>query len=167
MKKMTEENVKAALAGESQAHVKYAAFADKAEAEKLPNVARAFRANSYAERLHATNYLKTLGAIGSTKENLVAAAGGEDFEIEEMYPAYIAVAEMQGEKTAGMFLKAALAAEKVHSGIYKAAQAAVQAGRDIDFRPIQVCGVCGFTVEGEAPDKCPVCGAPKDKFVAF
>lgn len=167
MKKMTEENVKAALAGESQAHVKYAAFAEKAEAEKLPNVARAFRANSYAEQVHATNYLKTLGAIGSTKDNLAAAAGGEDFEIEEMYPAYVAVAEMQGEKTAGMFLKAALAAEKVHAGIYKAAHAAVQAGRDIAAKPIQVCSACGFTVEGEAPDKCPVCGAPKDKFVTF
>jgi rubrerythrin len=167
MKKMTEENVKAALAGESQAHVKYAAFADKAEAEKLPNIARAFRANSYAEQLHATNYLKTLGAIGTTKDNLAAAVGGELFEIDEMYPAYIAVAQSQGEKTAEMFLSAALAAEKVHAGIYKAAQTAVAAGRDIEAKPIRVCGVCGFTVEGDAPDKCPVCGAPKDKFVEF
>lgn len=167
MKKMTEENVKAALAGESQAHVKYAAFAERAEAEKLPNVARAFRANSYAEQIHATNYLKTLGAIGSTKDNLAAAVGGESFEIEEMYPAYVLVAQSQGEKTAEMFLNAALAAEKVHAGIYRAAQAAVAAGRDIDGTAIQVCSVCGFTVEGEAPDKCPVCGAPKDKFVKF
>jgi rubrerythrin len=167
MKKMTEENVKAALAGESQAHVKYAAFADKAAAEKLPNIARAFRANSFAEQLHATNYLKTLGAIGATKDNLAAAVGGELFEIDEMYPAYIAVAQSQGEKTAEMFLSAALAAEKVHAGIYKAAQAAVAAGRDIEAKPIHVCGVCGFTVEGDAPDKCPVCGAPKDKFVEF
>jgi len=97
MKKMTEENVKAALAGESQAHVKYAAFAEKAVAEKLPNVARAFKANSYAEQVHATNYVS----------------------------------------------------------------------RDIDFKAIHVCGVCGFTMEGDAPDKCPVCGAPKDKFVTF
>ncbi len=167
MKKMTEENVKSALAGESQAHVKYAAFADRAEAEKLPNVARAFRANSYAEQIHATNYLKTLGAIGSTKDNLAAAVGGESFEIEEMYPAYVLVAQSQGEKTAEMFLSAALAAEKVHAGIYRAAQAAVAAGRDIDDTAIQVCSVCGFTVEGAAPDKCPVCGAPKDKFVKF
>ena len=167
MKKMTEENVKSALAGESQAHVKYAAFAEKAEAEKLPNVARAFKANSYAEQVHATNYVKTLGALGSTKDNLDAAVGGETFEIEEMYPAFILVAEAQGEKTAAMFLKAALAAEKVHAGIYKAAREAVLAGRDIAFKPIHVCAVCGFTVEGDAPDKCPVCGAPKDKFVPF
>jgi rubrerythrin len=167
MKKMTEENVKAALAGESQAHIKYAAFADKAEAEKLPNVARAFRANSYAEQVHAANYVKTLGAIGTTKDNLDAAVGGETFEIDEMYPAYITVAQAQGEKTAEMYLNAALAAEKVHAGIYRAARAAVDAGRDIDPKPIHVCGVCGFTMEGDAPDKCPVCGAPRAKFVTF
>ena len=167
MKKMTEENVKAALAGESQAHVKYAAFAEKAAAEKLPNIARAFKANSYAEQVHATNYLKTLGALGTTKDNLEAAVGGESFEIEEMYPAYIVVAQAQGEKTAGIYLNAALAAEKVHAGMYKAAREAVAAGRDVEYKPIHVCGMCGFTMEGDAPDKCPVCGAPKDKFVAF
>ncbi|NTV81073.1 MAG: rubrerythrin family protein, partial [Candidatus Aminicenantes bacterium] len=64
-------------------------------------------------------------------------------------------------------LNAALAAEKVHAGIYRAARAAVESGRDIEFKPIQVCSVCGFTLEGEAPDKCPICGAPKNKFVAF
>ena len=167
MKKMTEENVKAALAGESQAHVKYAAFAEKAAAEKLPNIARAFKANSYAEQVHATNYVRTLGALGTTKDNLEAAVGGESFEIEEMYPAYIVVAQAQGEKTAGIYLNAALAAEKVHAGMYKAAREAVAAGRDVEYKPIHVCGMCGFTMEGDAPDKCPVCGAPKDKFVGF
>jgi rubrerythrin len=167
MKKMTEENVKAALAGESQAHVKYAAFAEKAAAEKLPNIARAFKANSYAEQVHATNYLKILGAIGTTKDNLDAAVGGESFEIAEMYPTYIVTAQSQGEKPAETFFGYALAAEQVHAGIYRTARAAVESGRDIDFKPIHVCGVCGFTMEGGAPDKCPVCGAAKDKFVAF
>jgi len=167
MKKMTEENVKAALAGESQAHIKYAAFADKAAAENLPNVARAFKANSFAEQVHATNYVKTLGALGSTKDNLDAAVGGESFEIEEMYPSYIAVAQAQGEKTAETFLNWALATEKVHAGIYRTAWAAVDTGRDIAFKTIHVCSNCGFTMEGDAPDKCPVCGVPKDKFVAF
>lgn len=167
MKKMTEENVKAALAGESQAHIKYAAFADKAAAEKLPNVARAFKANSYAEQVHATNYVKTLGALGSTKDNLDAAIGGESFEIEEMYPSYIVVAQSQGEKTAETFFNWAVAAEKVHAGIYRIARSAVESGRDIDFIPVHVCSNCGFTMEGDAPDKCPVCGVPKAKFVTF
>ena len=89
MKDMTKANVEAAFAGESQAHMKYAAFADIAEREKLPNVARVFRAASFAEQAHATNHLRALGGIGKTLANLEAAYAGETFEINEMYPAYI------------------------------------------------------------------------------
>jgi len=167
MKKMTEENVKGALAGESQAHLKYLAFAQAAENEKLANIARLFRANSFAEQIHATNHLRTLGGIGKTAENLQAAIDGETFEVTEMYPAYIKVAEEQGEKVAVMWFNAANIAEKVHAGLYKRAKESADKGRDLDYFPIHVCGVCGFTVEGEAPDKCPVCGAPKEKFVRF
>ena len=167
MRKMTEENVKAALAGESQAHIKYLAFADTAAADKLPNVARAFTAAAFSEQIHATNHLKTLGGIRTTADNLSDARGGENFEVEEMYPAYIKVAEAQGEKMAVTFLNYAFAAEKVHGGIYKKAQESVATGQDIPATPIHVCGVCGFTMEGSAPDKCPLCGAPKGKFTTF
>ena len=167
MKKMTEENVKGALAGESQAHIRYLAFAEKAAAENLPNVARVFKANSFSEQIHATNHLKTLSGIGSTKDNLAAAVGGENFEVEEMYPAYLVVARAQGEKTAEIHFNAALQAEKVHYGIYQAAKKSVESGQDMAFKPVHVCSMCGFTMEGDAPDKCPVCGAPRDKFVTF
>ena len=167
MKKMTEDNVKAALAGESEAHIKYLAFAEKAEAENFPNIARAFKANSYAEQVHATNHLKTLAGIGTTAQNLEAAVGGENFEVEEMYPAYLAVAEAQGEKTAVVTLSQAMAAEKVHEGIYRIAEKAVAAGKDIEYRLIHVCSMCGFTMEGDVPDKCPLCGAPRQKFAGF
>ncbi len=167
MKKMTEENVGAALAGESQAHIKYLAFSEKAASENLPNIARVFKANSYAEQVHATNHLKTLSGIGNTKENLDAAISGETFETEEMYPAYIVVAQAQGEKTAETFLNAAMEAEKVHAGIYREAKAAVEAGKDLDDKPLHVCSMCGYTMEGDAPDSCPICGAPREKFVTF
>ncbi len=167
MRKMTEENVKAALAGESQAHIKYLAFAEKAAADKRPNIARAFKANAYAEQIHATNHLQSLGGIGTTADNLAAAVGGENFEVEEMYPAYIQVAEAQGEQAAKMSLDRAMAAEKVHAGIYKRAQEALAKGQDLPAIPVHVCNVCGFTMEGAAPDKCPICGAPKDKFTTF
>jgi len=167
MRKMTEQNVKDALAGESQAHIKYLAFSEKAATENLPNIARAFKANAFAEKVHATNHLKTLAGIGTTAENLAAAVGGETFEVEEMYPAYIKVAELQGEKMAGIFLNAAMAAEKVHAAAYKRAKEAVDKGKDMEEKPIHVCSVCGFTMEGDAPDKCPICGAPKEKFVTF
>ncbi len=167
MRKMTEENVKAALAGESQAHIKYLAFAEKAAAEGLANVARAFKANSYAEQVHALNHLKALGGVRTTADNLAEAVDGESFEIAEMYPAYVAVAESQGEKKAVTSFNAAMAAEKIHNGIYERARKAVTAGQDIAAEAIHVCSVCGFTMEGEAPDHCPVCGAPKAKFVLF
>lgn len=167
MKKMTEENLKNALAGESQAHIKYFAFAGKAEKENLKNVARLFRANSYAEQVHATNHLRALSGIGKTLDNLQAAIEGENFEVEEMYPAYIKEAEEQQEKTAENTTKWALEAEKVHAGLYQRAKSAVGQGKDLEYFPIHVCQVCGFTMEGEAPDKCPVCGTPREKFTTF
>jgi rubrerythrin len=167
MKKMTEEFLKNALAGESQAHIKYAAFAEKAAQENLPNVARIFRANSYAEQVHATNHLRTLGGIGKTAENLEGAIGGETFEVNEMYDAYKVVAQHQGENAALMMFDRANEAEKVHLVMYKSAKQAVAKGQDVPAVDIHVCSVCGFTMDGNAPEKCPVCGAPKDKFVKF
>jgi len=167
MKKMTEENLKNAFAGESQAHMKYLAFADKAEKENFSNVARLFRANSFAEQVHATNHLRTLSGIKKTPENLQEAIEGETFEVEEMYPAYIKVAEEEREKGAETVTKWALEAEKVHAELYQKAKEAVEKGQDIEFNPIHVCQVCGFTAEGEAPDICPVCGALKEKFKRF
>lgn len=167
MKKETKENLENAFAGESQAHMKYMAFADKAEEENLPNVARLFRANSFSEQVHATNHLRTLSGIAKTNENLRTAIDGETFEVNEMYPAYINVAVEQKEPGAETTTKWALEAEKVHAGLYQKAKGAVDKGADIEFKPIHVCQVCGFTVEGEAPEVCPVCGSPKEKFTRF
>ncbi len=167
MKEKSEKNLKDAYAGESQAHMRYLAFADKAEKENLTNVARLFRANSFAEEIHATNHLRTLSGIGKTSENLKAAIEGETYEVEEMYPTFISEAQEEQEKSAETVTKWALEAEKVHAGLYKKAKEAVDNGEDMEFQPIHVCQVCGFTVEGEAPDKCPLCGSPKEKFSRF
>jgi len=167
MKKRTEDNLKNAFAGESQAHLKYLVFAAQADHDKLPNVARMFRANSFAEQIHATNHLRALAGIGKTGENLAAAVSGEAFEATTMYPEYIKAAEEDGEKAAVMTTNHALAAEKVHYEMYRRAGQTVSVGKDLEVKPIHVCGVCGFTMEGDAPDNCPVCGAPKAKFVKF
>jgi rubrerythrin len=167
VKKMTEDNVKAAFAGESQAHLKYLAFAAAAEKEGLTNIARLFRAASYSEQMHATNHLGVLKGVGKTSENLQGAIDGETFEVTEMYPAYIATGNEQQEKVAVMWFNYALAAEKVHAGLYKRAKENADTGKDLGYFPVHVCGQCGFTVEGEAPERCPVCGAPKEKFVRF
>jgi rubrerythrin len=167
MKDMTQANLEAAFAGESQAHMKYLAFADMAEREKLPNVARVFRAAAFAEEKHATNHLRALSGIGKTAANLEAAYAGETFEINEMYPAYIEVAQMQEEKRALGSMEDALAAEKVHQALYAKAKEAVAGCKDVDLGAVWVCGVCGFTGEGEPPEKCPVCGAVHTKLQKF
>jgi rubrerythrin len=167
MHKMTEDNLKAAFAGESQAHMKYLAFADKAEKEGKPEIARLFRATSYAEQVHAHTHLRILKGVGSVVENLDAAMGGENFEVDEMYPAYIAVAEAQGEKAAARSADWALQAEKTHASLYARAKEAALADKDVALGQIHVCSICGWTGEGEPPDKCPLCGAKKEKFQLF
>ncbi len=167
MHKMTQANLEAAFAGESQAHMKYLIFADKAEREGFPNVARLFKAVAYAEQVHATNHFKALGNLGQTTANLGAAIGGETYEVEEMYPAFLAVAESQEEKAASRSNTWALETEKVHAEMYGAAKAVVEAGSDAEVGQIYVCPVCGWTGEGEPPDRCPLCGAKKEKFVTF
>lgn len=167
MRKMTEENLKEAFAGESQAHMRYLIFAEKAEEEGLPNIARLFRAIAYAEKVHAENHYSTLGMIRESAENLQTAIEGETHEVEEMYPAYSAVAKLQGEKGAQRVMDWALQAEKIHAGMYQKAKQAVESGKDIKIGPIYICKACGYTVEGETPDRCPVCGATKEKFQKF
>lgn len=167
MRKMTESNLEAAFAGESQAHMRYRIFADQARQEGMPNIARLFDAIAYAEQVHATNHLRALNGISSTAENLDVAIGGENFEVDEMYPAYSAVAKLQEEKGAVLSIHYALEAEKIHASMYETAKQSAVAKNDIDLGVMNICDVCGHTVEGEAPDKCPVCGATKDKFTAF
>ncbi len=167
MKDMTRTNLQEALAGESQAHLRYLVYADVAEREGLPNAARLFRAASLSEQIHATNHLRALGGVGTTAQNLKAAFEGESFEIAEMYPAYLAVGNLQEEKAAVRSMSNALEAEKVHAKLYSAAQQAVETKKDTTLGKIFVCPVCGFTMEGSAPDRCPLCGSPKDRFKEF
>jgi len=167
VRKMTRANLEAAFAGESQAHMKYLAFGDKAQKEGFPHVARLFRAVAYAEQVHATNHLRTLGDLGKTAENLEAAIGGEHHEIEELYPAFQMVAELQGERAAVRSNRWALEAEKIHAAMYDKAKIAVEVGTDVELGRVYVCSVCGWTGEGEPPDECPLCRAKKESFVAF
>lgn len=167
MRKMTEGNLQAAFAGESQAHMRYLIFADKAEKEGRANVARLFRAIAFAEQVHATNHYKVLDGVGGTADNLQVAINGETYEVEEMYPAFRAVAELQEQKGAVRSTTWALEAEKVHAELYGQAKAAVEGGQDVDVGDIYICEVCGWTGTGEAPDKCPLCGAPSSRVRGF
>jgi len=167
VRKMTEKNLKDAFAGESQAHMRYLVFANKADEEGRPHVARLFRAIGFAEQVHASNHLKTLEGVGNTEDNLRAAIDGENFEVEEMYPAYDAVAKLQEEKGAIRSIHYAIEAEKIHAAMYTEARQAVKEGKDLDIGELYICPVCGYTAEGDVPDHCPVCGVKKEKFVKF
>ena len=162
----TKENVLAAFAGESQANRKYLAFAKKAETEGFKQVARLFRAAAEAETIHAHAHLRVINGVKGTIENLQEAVTGENHEFTEMYPAFIAAAQAEGNKQAEVSFKNANAVEQIHHGLYTQALKAVQSSKDLPEANIYVCPVCGNTVIGSVPDKCPICGVPKDKFFA-
>ena len=164
MKEMTKDNLKASLAGESQAHVKYLAFAAQAEKEGKPQIARLFQAIAYAEQVHAINHLKELGLVGNTVANLQAAIAGENFEVDEMYAAYLEVADLQAEKGAKRSMTYAIEAEKLHADLYANAKQAAEFGQDLEAVAIYVCPICGFTHLGEPPERCPICNTKKERF---
>jgi rubrerythrin len=181
MRQMTEQHLINAFGGESQAHMRYLHFANQAKNEKFNNVSRLFRAIAHAEYIHAGDHYRELSHLdggfvansmaafgpGDSRKNLKLAIAGETFEIEEMYPVYIEVAKFQGEKGAQRSFEWSYASEKLHKQLFEKALESVNLEKDVELGPIQVCEVCGYTLEGEAPDRCPVCKALKEKFTAF
>jgi rubrerythrin len=181
MHDITSANLHNAYGGESMAHMRYRTWGEKAEKDGFPNTARMFRAIHFAEQIHANNHFREMkdmvgaffcnsGAIfglGSTSQNLQGGIDGETFEINEMYPTYLETAKFQGEKGAERSFSYALASEKTHAAFFKKAKDAVDSGKDVQLGPMQVCTVCGWTHEGDAPDVCPICGAKKEKFRTF
>jgi len=160
----TQENLQTAFAGESQANRKYLFFADKAEKEGYPQIARLFRAAAEAETVHARNHLQVMGGIGTTDANLAAAIAGEHHEFIKMYPDFIEQAKTDKNQRAEISFTHANAVEKIHHGLYQKALDALKSKHKMKEEPYFVCQVCGNTVAGQAPDKCPICGAPKSKF---
>jgi rubrerythrin len=162
----SKDNLEAAFAGESQANRKYLFFAEKADAEGHKQIARLFRAAAEAETVHARNHLKALDGIKSTADNLQAAGGGERYEFTEMYPGFIKQAGKEGKGEAERSFDLANRVEKIHHGLFQSALDKLEKGQETEGEKFHVCQVCGYTVEGEAPDKCPVCGAAKKMFKA-
>jgi len=160
----TDENLKAAFAGESQANRRYLAFAQKAEEEGFTQAAKLFRAAAEAETVHALNHLRIIGEIKSTIGNLDTGVSGETFEFKEMYPGYIDTAKQEKNKQATWSFNVANKVEQIHAKLFNEAIDALKNKKALEKVDYYVCGVCGNTVEGTPPDKCPICGAPKEKF---
>ena len=163
--RMTEGNLKAAFAGESQVHMRHLIFAEVAEREGKPNTARLFRVIAYAEKVHAQNHPQELGVIKGTPENLSEAiAGGPSRRRRCTTPTMPWLQEEQGAQRADHY---ALEAERLHAQMYRKAKETAGRGGDLKLRTIYICPVYVYTVEGEAPERCPVCGAPREKFESF
>jgi len=158
----TEQNLRAAFAGESQANRKYLAFAAAADKEGYPQVAKLFRAAGEAETIHAHNHLKALKGIKSTKENLVEAITGETHEFKKMYPEMLEAARAEGNKEGERSFYYASEVEKIHAQLYQ--KLLDNLGATKEAYAYYVCPVCGYTSEKEPPDTCPVCGAKGKMF---
>lgn len=157
----TLKNLMDAFAGESQANRKYIAFAQKADSEGYPMVAKLFRAAAEAETVHALNHLKAMDGIKSTEKNLEEAVSGETFEFEKMYPGMIEEAKNEGKNEAKISFIYANRVEKIHAELYSKYLENIGSNAET---LIFVCQVCGNTVEGAAPKKCPVCGNLEEMF---
>lgn len=171
-------NLQAAYEGESNATLKYTAFSIKAEVEGYPRAAALFRAAARAEQVHAAHHARIIMKMGGTptaaihavqvkgtRENLEAAKAGEEYERDVMYPNFIKEAEASGFKEAVRTFDLALKAETVHARLYGAALANLEAQRV--QATFYVCLVCGeVTDKPEETERCPICSAPKEKFVA-
>ncbi|GAB4256299.1 MAG: rubrerythrin family protein [Thermoleophilia bacterium] len=158
----TQQNLKDAFAGESQANRRYLAFAIVAEREGFPEVAKRFRAAAESETIHALAHLRTLGEVGSTAENLKAAMGGENYEHTSMYPEFMQVAESEGQAEAKESFRRANEAEKFHEQMFSDALENLESLTESKF---YVCQECGMTYRDEVPDECVVCGFPREQIL--
>lgn len=160
----TDENIKKAFAGESQARSKYLLYAEKAKEEGLDQIAKLFRAVAEAESVHIGNHAEAMGKVEETMQNLKDAIEGENYENSEMYPEFMEKAMDEGDKEAVKSFRWAKEVEEVHEELYKKARKKVDEGEDLEQDKIFVCQGCGYTTTGEAPEVCPICGAPKERF---
>ena len=176
----TEKNILTAFAGESQARNRYTYFASKAKEEGFIQISLIFNETADQEKEHAKRLFKFLeggevtvqaafpaGVIGTTSENLAAAAGGENHEWKTMYPEFAKIAKEEGFSAVATIFESIAVAEKQHAKRYEKLKANVDGGRVFkkDKPVVWRCANCGYLFEGtEAPKACPACAHPQAYF---
>ena len=163
----TEKNLQAAFAGESQARNKYTYFASVAKKEGYEQIAALFLKTAENEKEHAKMWIKELSGIGSTAENLAAAADGENYEWTDMYESFAETAEKEGFPELAKKFRLVAAIEKHHEERYRALLKNVETATVFAKSTVKVweCRNCGHIVVGEkAPDICPTCAHPQSYF---
>jgi len=175
----TKENLQTAYQGESKAKTRYETFAAKADAEGYKSVSALFRAAAKSEAIHAGKHaamLKKMGekavavaekpVVKSTKENLEDALKADSLEKSTLYPEFVKQAESEKMAGTAMSFKGAIASEGAIAGLIKKALSEVESWK-AEGKEFGVCLVCGYVMMGPVPEKCPICAAPKEKFVMF
>jgi rubrerythrin len=176
----TEKNLLASFAGESQARNRYTFFAGKARKDGLVQIADIFEETAHQEKEHAKRFFNFLeggdlqitgafpaGIVGTTQDNLIAAANGEKHEHTEMYPGFAKIARQEGFEAIAMVWMAIAVAEKQHEKRYRDLAANLAAGRVFKRAQAVVwrCRNCGYLHQGmEAPQMCPACAHPQAHF---
>lgn len=163
MKPRTKDSINEAFIGEAKAYFRLLAYAEKADEENVPQVALLFRAIAEAERVHATrqmNLVKDL-IVKDTDTNLEKSFQREKSISENEYPDFLKIAEEEGETAAALVFSQARDAEGFHAKLYE--RAIMNVIKDV-VKAYHVCQVCGYVTDKKIPKKCPVCGAPEEKF---
>ncbi len=162
MGERTRENLQSAFTGESKAVVRLRAYAKKAEEEDYPAVAKLFRAIAESEYIHAFNSLRLLGVIKDTETNLEESLAREEKIAQVSYDRFIQEAEQEDEKAAAALFSYARDVEERHAKLYERVLQHLVSDEIPDYF---VCQVCGYVADSVVPEKCPICGAPEDKFL--
>lgn len=163
----TEQNLLTAFAGESQARNKYTYFASVAKKEGYEQISEIFLKTAENEKEHAKMWFKELKGIGTTADNLKAAADGENFEWTDMYEGFAKTAEEEGFAELAAKFRGVAAVEKHHEERYRALLSNVETKTVFEKSTVKVweCRNCGHIVIGtKAPEKCPVCAHPQSYF---
>ena len=161
MKEKTASNVHEAFVGEAKAFQRLLMFSRKAEQEDLPQIAHLFRAVAAAEGVHSRRHFGLLESVADTQTNLERAFQSETTVNGVLYPKMLQEAEQEGEEVAALVFSQARDIEEEHVNLYKRALNNLIAQRSTEY---YVCSVCGHVAEREAPETCPICGAPKSAF---
>ncbi len=163
----TQDNLKAAFTGESEARNRYTFFADVARKEGYHYIAKIFEETAENEKYHAMEEYKLLLGDRCTLDNLKEAVGGENFESEDMYPRFAKEAELEGNQAAAILFKQIAKIEKHHRDRFRKLQDLVE--KQMVYKrdePIKwKCSVCGYVYEGtEPPPRCPYCKHSKEYY---
>jgi rubrerythrin len=160
----THDALQQAYTGEAKASLRLKVYAEKAEEDGYPQIAKLFRVVARSEEIHGSRALKALHEMKTTEENLAESFQSERGVAEVAYTDFVRRAEAEGNRAAVLLFRQSKDVEETHAKLYKEAMNHLIAERETEY---YVCLVCGYIADGVRPELCPVCGAKEDQFRKF